>query len=58
MITFEILRQVKEMITRLVVYQTLNYNYFNEYYKMIAIDLSQQQALDFGPKAIHQINFT
>ena len=25
---------------------------------MIAIDLSQQQALDFGPKTIHQINFT
>ena len=24
----------------------LDYNYFNNYYKMIAIDLSEQQALD------------
>ena len=27
-------------------------------YKMIAIDLSKQQALDVDPKAIQQINFT
>ena len=31
---------------------------FNEYYKMIAIYLSKQQALDADPKAIQQINFT
>ena len=30
----------------------LDYNYFNNYYKMIAIDLSKQQALDADPKAI------
>ena len=36
----------------------LDYNYFNNYYKMIAIDLSKQQALDADPKAIQQINFT
>ena len=30
----------------------LDYDYFNEYYKMIAIDLSKQQALDANPKAI------
>ena len=36
----------------------LDYNYFNERYKMIAIDLSKQQALDADPKAIQQINFT
>ena len=36
----------------------LNYNYFNKYYKMIAIYLSKQQALDADPKAIHQINLT
>ena len=36
----------------------LDYNYFNKYYKMIAIDLSKQQALDADPKAIQQINFT
>ena len=36
----------------------LNYNYFNKYYKMIAIYLSKQQALDIDPEAIEQINFT
>ena len=36
----------------------LNYAYFKNYYKMIAIDLSNQQALDADPKAIQQINFT
>ena len=36
----------------------LDYNYFNEYYKMIAIDLSKQPALDADPKAIQDINFT
>ena len=36
----------------------LDYTYFKKYYKMIAIDLSKQQALDAGPKAIQQINFT
>ena len=36
----------------------LDYNYVKIYYKMIAIDLSEQQALDTDPKAIHQINFT
>ena len=32
--------------------------YFKNYYKIIAIDLSKQQALDDDPKAIQQINFT
>ena len=36
----------------------LNYNYFNNHYKMIAIDLRKQQALDADPKAMQQINFT
>ena len=35
----------------------LDYNYFNNYYKMIAIDLSKQQAHDTDPKAIQQVNF-
>ena len=51
MITFEKLRT----------YATgclLDYPYFKENYKLIAIDLSKQQALDAGPKAIQQINFT
>ena len=36
----------------------LDYNYFNKYYKMIAIDSSKQQALDVYLKAIQQLNFT
>ena len=36
----------------------LDYIYFKKYCKMIAIDLSRQQALDADPKAIQQINFT
>ena len=33
----------------------LDYSYFKNYYKMIAIDVSKQQALDADPKAIQQI---
>ena len=36
----------------------LDYSYFKENYKMIAIDLSKQQSLDADSRAIHQINFT
>ena len=32
--------------------------YFSNTYKMIAVDLSKQQALDADPRAIQQINFT
>ena len=35
----------------------LNYNYFKKHCKMIAIDLSKQQATDADPKAIQQISF-
>ena len=35
----------------------LDYTYFKNYYKKIAVDLSKQQALDADPKAIQQINF-
>ena len=35
-----------------------NYTYFTYNYKMIAVDLSRQQALDVDPRAIQQINFT
>ena len=35
-----------------------DYAYFKNYYKVIAIDLSKQQALDADPRAIQQINFT
>ena len=30
----------------------LDYKYFNNYYKIIAIDLSKQQGLDDNPRAI------
>ena len=36
----------------------LDYSYFKENYKLIAIDLSKQQELDADPRAIQQINFT
>ena len=36
----------------------IDYNYFQNYYKMIAIDLSKLRALDADPKAIQQINFS
>ena len=35
----------------------LQYVYFQSYYKMIAIDLSKQQALDADPKAMQQLDF-
>ena len=36
----------------------LHYPYFKDSYKMIAVDLSKEQALDADPSAIQQINFT
>ena len=36
----------------------LDYSYFADTYKMIAVDLSKQQALGADPRAIQQINFT
>ena len=36
----------------------LDYIYFKNCYKMVAVDLNKQQTLDADPKAIQQINFT
>ena len=36
----------------------LDYTYFKDYYKMVAIEISKQQALDADPRAIQQTNFT
>ena len=36
----------------------LGYTYFRDHYKMIAVDLSRQQALDPDSRKIQQINFT
>ena len=34
----------------------LDYNYFNNFYKMIAIDFSKQKVLDADQKTIQRIN--
>ena len=39
-------------------YCLLDYFYFKENYKMIAIDLSKKQVLDADLRAIQQVNFT
>ena len=36
----------------------LDYPYFTDTFKMIAVDLSKQQALDADPREIQEINFT
>ena len=36
----------------------LDYNYFKNYYNIIAIDLIKQQALDADPKVVQQMTFT
>ena len=36
----------------------LDYNHFNKYYEMLAIDSSKQQALPTDLKAIQEIYFT
>ena len=36
----------------------LDFSYFKDHYKMVAIDLSQKQALDADPRATEQMNFT
>ena len=58
-ITYENIRKIAtgqgdDYITRCL----LDYVYFKNYYKMIAKDLSKQQALDADPGPIQQINFT
>ena len=42
----------------MTIQQAVVYQYIKDYYEMIVIDLSKQQALDTDPRAIQQINFT
>ena len=35
----------------------LDYNYFKEHYKLVAVDLSKQKELDADPRAIQQTEF-
>ena len=58
-VTYENIRKIATV--RGVDYTTgclLVYPYFKDSFKMIAIDLSKQQALDADPRAIQKINFT
>ena len=57
MTTFEKLQLVKEMIT-LMMMKLARLQLFQKHYKMIAIDLSKEEALDGDSKAIQQINFS
>ena len=34
-----------------------DFNYFNKYYKLVAVDLSKQKELDADPRAIQQTEF-
>ena len=59
MITYENIRQIaSDQGNDYTTGCLLSYPYFKVYYKMIAIDLSKQQALDPDPRGIQQINFT
>ena len=58
-VTYENIRKIA--IGQGVDYTTgclLDYSYFVDTYKMIAVDLSKQQVLDADPRAIQQIDFT
>ena len=35
----------------------LDFNYFDKYYKLVAVDLSKQKELDADPRAIQQTEF-
>ena len=46
------------MIIQLVVYWIMHYDYdFKDNYRLIAVDLKKQKALDADPRAIQQIVF-
>ena len=51
----EKLQENKEMITQQDI--LLNYAYFKDNYKLIAVDLRKQKELDSDPRAIQQIEF-
>ena len=59
--TLEKLRLVKETLNYWLFiwlhYCLSDYNYFNTFYEIIAIDLSKQQALDADPEAIQPSSF-
>ena len=54
-VTYENIRQIATAQGNDYAIGWLNYIYFKNYCKVIAVDLSKQQALDANPKAIQQI---
>ena len=58
-VTYENIRQIcTGCVNDYTTGSLLDYPYFKESYKMIAVDLSKQKALDADPRAIQQNNFT
>ena len=55
MITLTQLQLVKKIIMQVIVYQIIS---ISGRYKMIAINISKQHALDADPKTIQRIYFT
>ena len=55
MITLTQLQLVKKIIMQVIVYQIIS---LSGRYKMIAINISKQHALDADPKTIQRIYFT
>ena len=55
MMKLEKLQENKELITQQDV--LLNYAYFKDNYKLIAVDLRKQKELDSDPRAIQQIEY-
>ena len=53
-VTYENIRKILDDYTTGFL---LDYIYFKNYYKMLAVDLSKQQEIDADPKGIQQINF-
>ena len=53
-VTYENIRKILDDYTTGFL---LDYIYFKNYYKMVAVDLSKQQEIDADPKGIQQINF-
>ena len=53
MMKFKKLQQEKEIITR----HLIDYQYFQDHYQMIAVDLAKQKELDADPRTTQQIEF-
>ena len=52
--TYDNIRKIALLVREMIIQPVLCwiYSYFNNYYKMIGIDLSKQQVFDADPRAI------